>query len=513
MRMERTYCRFALSFFAFLSATLEAIPADAASPQQKLERDSSQPMLFIDSRLIQSDDGVSLSVCEAVKHPENPIIRPGMGYPDEESCQFNGSMCFLDGKFRIWYRSEPGGTAYAESEDGIHWTCPRLGLVKRNGSKDNNLIILQSNASNAVFYDPEDPNPERRFKMGLGKPNPAQGGRQSLWSYAFSRDGLRWNVENRPPPDKWKDAEGQNLMRIGDRWAIYTQGILPKGRAVMAFVGDSFDQPPWEWERNVVWTLNDKYPHLQAHGGLAIWQRPGVFLSICGIFQNRNELQDMTTDLELLLSEDGLNWREPWPLATILRRGKIGEWDSKFLVQGGGCKSFVNIKDKTYFYYSGNNVGNLHGNMGIGLATLRRDGFGYLSIKIGWTFAQSGIRKGAITTVPVLLKDKRSDKILLNVENLDLQKGRFIKVELLDKQCAQIPGYSIDDADPISSDGIAIAATWHGKDSLVNLNTDTIRLRIHLQGMIQHPGPFKGLCDASPHLYAIYFHTPPEIEQ
>ena len=85
---------------------------------------------------------------------------------------------------------------YATSKDGINWEKPNLGLVEYNGNKNNNLVEMKGknpdpgNAeTNAlpVLYDPEDPDPNRRFKLGM------EAGRYgNNFAVAFSPDGLRW---------------------------------------------------------------------------------------------------------------------------------------------------------------------------------------------------------------------------------------------------------------------------------------------------------------------------------
>ena len=56
--------------------------------------------------------------------------------------------------------------------------------------------------------------------------------------------------------------------------------------------------------------------------------------------------------------------------------GKTGEWDSIALLQGN---AFVNEGEQTYMWYSHWDCEGQFRSQEIGLATLRRDGFGYLS--------------------------------------------------------------------------------------------------------------------------------------
>ena len=461
-------------------------------------RDSRWPLLLVDTTQIAVNEGVGLTVCEAVRHPDNPLVRcGGPGSVDERRCHFDGSVHYLDGKFRLWYWAFPGGKAYAESADGIHWTKPDLGLVEFRGSKDNNLVAMPGRPM--IHYDPDDPDPQRRFKKAVS----THRRRDQLWSVAFSPDGFRWRTIERPQPTTWENAESQILTRVGKTWVIYTQGLTQLGRTVMAFHSTDLSVPPSEWQKAAVWTMKDKYPTYQAHHGIKPWIRPGLIIGVFGIFHNRHELIDTTAELGFVLSHDGLEWWEPWPLATLLRRGQAGAWDSMFLIQGYPC--FVNVRDRTYLYYGGNANGNGGDRTQIGLATLRRDGFGYLGIDIGWTYPQPGPRAGSFVTSAIRINDKAAERVLLNVDNLAATSKQLVRVELLDGRGRGVPGYALADADPIVTNGIAVPATWRGSPSLAKLPEDTVRLRVHLQGGRKR--------DHSPRVYAVYFHEPAEIEQ
>ena len=56
----------------------------------------------------------------------------------------------------------------AKSRDGRNWEKPDLGLVEYHGSKHNNLVDMGEDIhvqACVIFYEPEDPDPDRRFKM------------------------------------------------------------------------------------------------------------------------------------------------------------------------------------------------------------------------------------------------------------------------------------------------------------------------------------------------------------
>ena len=77
---------------------------------------------------------------------------------------------------------------YATSKDGIVWSKPDLGLVEFRGNKANNLIDFPVGPKAfhepvVVLYEPEDPDPTRRFKM-VFEYLP-----ETTWGTAASSDG------------------------------------------------------------------------------------------------------------------------------------------------------------------------------------------------------------------------------------------------------------------------------------------------------------------------------------
>ena len=158
--------------------------------------------LMIDDHLIaRLSGGVAL-------HLNTPIPREVVMVTDEP---WEGNACgyfsvFQDGDiYRMYYRGWhfvvakdsldlPHGevVCYAESDDGIHWTRPDLGLVEFSGSKRNNIILpnpeVTSLCSSFQPFRDENPHaePDARYKA---------------WAVGFeprglyplkSADGIHW---------------------------------------------------------------------------------------------------------------------------------------------------------------------------------------------------------------------------------------------------------------------------------------------------------------------------------
>jgi hypothetical protein len=136
--------------------------------------------------------------------------------------------------------------------------------------------------------------------------------------------------------------------------------------------------------------VNPPIPDQRTHMGAGMWNRGNVLVGLYGIWQNaavppaKGEpfCKGVHIDLGLIISNDGIHFREPVADFKVIARGKEGEWDDVALLQG---HAFVNEGDRTMIWYSHWNTGGKPKDrdvgMDIGLATLRRDGLGYLSRK------------------------------------------------------------------------------------------------------------------------------------
>lgn len=83
-------------------------------------------------------------------------------------------------------RDRQVGLAYARSTDGIHWEKPELGIVEFEGSKANNLL-MRDVAGTGVLFEPNDPDPNKRFKVITRKQ------KERKLAVAFSADGIHFS--------------------------------------------------------------------------------------------------------------------------------------------------------------------------------------------------------------------------------------------------------------------------------------------------------------------------------
>ena len=128
--------------------------------------------LFVDREVVDYMDGAQL-VLHRPQPQEVAIVCDDSweghapGYP----------TVFQDGdRYRMYYRAMPEGgtedanerqvTCYAESDDGIHWRKPTVGLIEQDGSTENNILFKGVISHNLTPFLDEHPDciEDQRYK-------------------------------------------------------------------------------------------------------------------------------------------------------------------------------------------------------------------------------------------------------------------------------------------------------------------------------------------------------------
>ena len=125
-----------------------------------------------------------------------------------------GTVLKDGGIYRMWYQAWPGDwdgnnadlVGYAESDNGIDWVKPQLGLVDYGGDSPN-FTDLGFHAP-AVFIDPTAPASHRYRATGCtGAGRKAGNPAATAYAYytAHSVDGLHWELDSSTPT--WSGAD------------------------------------------------------------------------------------------------------------------------------------------------------------------------------------------------------------------------------------------------------------------------------------------------------------------
>lgn len=506
------------SIARFLASVVFSLGLNAAD----LFDETRETTLFaFDQVSIPHSQNLRLEMRPPVKHPANPVVRRGPpGTPDAMGVQFYGSVIREGGKFRMWYVAFDDDTAnkvasarwraaYAESDDGLAWMKPKVGLVEFGGNKDNNLILTDPGplgfVNLKVLADPDDPDPQRRYKISTHvyfRHNTRLG---SLAPFA-SADGLRWKllVDARPqnaelpkedlvlPAVHFEPCGG--LYQWDGMYYICGQNAMNATRPYHGRVVRMYRSPDfinWSQTSSIGFVRDAQHTLLgagrslegeQNHEGISVWNRRNVLLGITGRWHGAKEWKDITIDLGFVVSNDAINFREPAHEWTFLGRGEDGAWDQGGLLQGQG---FENIGDKTFIYYGAwdpRHWKEAPPRGGVGIATLPRDRFGDLVVEEagkGPGNYQLPVVTSEFITAAIPVKTGVAHRFNVNADGLGAEAA--LRIELLDQNERPLPGWSGDDAGIVRQSGFQTPVLWNGKAAVRDL-PDRIRIRVSFEG-------------------------------
>jgi len=487
-------------------------------------------LLAIDELLLPLRENVSYYLSKPDVRKE-PVLRPSRENPkapDQVAAHFYGTVLQDGAKFRMWYYAcyltKPGDASkaeeellnqgpvcYAESDDGITWTKPSLGQVEIHGSKENNAIFLPDDQIETVslIKEENEPNPQRRYKMVYN----AHNGKTWVIRNATSADGIHWNAAADFGIDQFIETSSfyrfNNLYVVHGQRMTHSEGGHPEGRQGRAIISPDFDR--WLPGHTNAFLITEPAdpaqrgtlkPYDQVHLGIGAASFGNVLVGLYGLWHNQPGKGGQadrwgwfgyartSADLGLVISNDGLHFREPLPDWTFTRIGEDGkDWDEAGLAQGQG---FENIGDKTFIWYSqmdqrqGPRTGRpwkRHG--GIGLLTMERDRFGSLGVR--------EVEKAG-TLITSDLKASGPVKLWVNAEGLSPQSS--LRVELLDMTERPVPGYSGEHAAIVDQSGLRMPVIWKGRSQTTDLKS-AFKIRVNFDGSLRGAISFYALYVAS----------------
>jgi len=503
---------------AFLKTSLLA--AGALTAHEQIVAESTAPdsngvartqYEFLDPRVVEHTYFLERTVSEVQRPLPGPIWRDsdvGTVLPKPE------------GGLRMWHLRlvpRPGAQdfnfvlCYAESDDGIRWHRPELGLKEIDGNKRNNVLILPNDCDAkgrpltgffgtglfCVLDAKLTPHPKARARYtALYLTNvPSNGGLHAV----YSEDGLHWLAYPENPVYRgWPDTANNFFYdrRLG-RYVLYlrpSQNLHAGPPDVNRLVAraESDDLVHWHGERVVLdtdahdapaaGTVKDGgpggcYPRGRDRQFYGLIVRPygDLYLGLAPMLDTVSGADWV----EMLHSFDGIQWqREPERKPFLL--GAEGQWNSPS-IYFTAASAPVLVQDKLLFYYGGTNMPHLANGKaflgwleglrthtptpyvrGVGLATVPR---GRL---VGYVAKQA---PGELLTRPFPLS---GPELTLNA---DAAKGE-VKAGLADEGGVPIGGLTLQHAQPIRCNGLDLPLQWKGKRSLNHLIGQTVRLRI-----------------------------------
>jgi len=425
-----------------------------------------------------------------------------------------GTVIREGNRFRMWYSARVSVSqeymAYAESEDGVNWVKPELGLIDFRGSTANNLLTPSSMRPHgaSVWIDPHAPAAER-YKLLFGQYPMKEDEPKAFLTQAVSPDGLNFlftgesilearHGENGVAVDThnvcfWDDSIRKYVLYIRKRPARSV------GRAVSS---DPFNFPhPENVLEPDVWRDEDYY-------------NPGVFryaaadnayVALVPAFfhpmdpekpsepaDNQPELTfeyvgkpvtmppPDSLDVHLFTSRDGISWTRQGDHRPIIRLGPDGTFDSRQIYP------FVNhviVGDEIWIYYLGADVTHQASLGGKQLGTVSRAVFrldGFMS-------ADAGNDGGTLITKPLQFEGNSLEL------NYDASAGGRLDLEILDESGKPIPGFTVADHDRAYYNFVHKRVTFNGSPDVAKLAGRTVKLRFQTRNCKLYAFQFRQL--------------------
>jgi hypothetical protein len=471
--------------------------------------------LFVDDHLIGSLTGRAEQRLHQPQPQEAALTHDA---PWEGSGTGYHSVFRDGGKYRMYYKAwqltvtpgkvntgeHPLFTCYAESEDGIHWRKPELGLFEYKGSKANN-IVLAPGMMGAAKPDPghiavfKDDNPaakpESRYKAIVRSDSP-----KGLLAF-HSPDGLRWSPMQETPVITDGAFDSQNLAfwdagagLYRAYWRYFTGGVTdeknwkPAGdRAIRTATSKDFLH--WENPRDLAYVdspseqlyTNQVKPYARAPhlllGFPTRYVERGWSESLRSLPERehrewRSKASDRygmaVTEGLFMASRDGVNfkrWNEAFLPPGIERPGTWNyghqyiAWhlvETKSALEGAPDELSLYATES---YWTGKSSV-------LRRYTLRQDGF--VSI-------HAPMSGGELITKPLAFSGRTLTM------NFASSVAGGVRVEIQDEKGVALPGFSLMDCEEQFGDSIQRAVVWKNGGDVSSLAGKAVRLRFALK--------------------------------
>ena len=440
--------------------------------------------LFVDRHLIERLDGCDL-------RPHHPT-------PAESVLRFDkpweGAFCgyatiLKDGdRFRAYYRGLPEAgkdgtdnevTCCAESNDGVVWTKPNVGVYEVNGSRENNIVLMGETPASHNFSPFLDSNPgarpDRRYKALGGTAN-------GLIAFA-SVDGLRWSRLQDDPVFTAGVFDSQNVpfySAAEGKYVCYFRTWTGGGYSGFRSISRTTSTDFVHWSDPVEMTFGDTPPeHLYTNQLSPYFRAPQFAIGVAARFMpGRRVLSKAQAERigvnpkyfgdisdAVLLSTRGGDRCDRTFMQSFIRPGiGLENWVSRTNYPALGI---VPTGENEMSVYVQKNYG--QPTSFLQRYTMRLDGFASI---------HTDYRIGEMLTKPVRFaaNDKPGTSTQLHF-NAATSAAGSIRIEILDMDGNSLPGYSLDDFDEFIGDQVNHVSTWKGKSSLADLAGKPVRLR------------------------------------
>lgn len=443
--MIRAHLAFLLAVLTVLNLILTA---RAATPADYQISAAKGPYFLCDTRVTEDRWLVERFIHPLHRSSERPLLEKK--YDWEGSGPHAGGSVLFDPqsrKYLMWYSVFNAteyqkrlpfsyNVCYAESNDGLTWDRPILGLLEFHGSKQNNCIRMGTDKTQNVDVC-LNPDPKRWPGKFLAIHN-QKGGVFVTWS----DDGKTFTRLTETPAIPYHSDTHNNFVydEVRDRWLLYCRNRAYAGyHKRRVSLQTSADLKAWSHEKTILIPTETEIPE---YYGMTVFRRGDLFLGMVQVYETKSGLMHG----ELAWSGDGEHWDFLPSHPRFLTLGPPGSFDAGMVLP---FESPVLVDDQMRFYYGGfsQNHNAQHGeNHGvIALMTAERDRL--LGVR------PNSDQPGVLMTRPFPINGRQ---LTVNA----VVKGK-ITAELRTDGNKPITGFTFADSRPITATGFQQPVTWN----------------------------------------------------
>lgn len=414
-----------------------------------------------------------------------------------------------DGRYRMWYgvsNPQPDGRSllcYAESDDGLAWRKPELGIIEVDGSTSNNVVLSGAGSvESCIVSSPREPRDKRYRCMTFkawweGEPgeeldndeghrrldakNAAKEGEHVLpvslhgkMMGLDSPDGLHWTPIAKPVLDEWHDTHNICVYdEAAGVYRAYLRGFYGGRRAVS--YSETKDFETWPPSRVIHHHLVGDGPDesIYSNGYTRYPGRPDVHVMFPSIYHQSSD----TTYGQLAVSMDGINWSR-FTQQAIIPHGQAGDDDEAAVYPEPELLHFAGEGKFRLLCFCGNKYHNEWYNPHLARSDERNS---YLWAE--WPADRlAGIAAAGDGEFTIKMQTC-GDRM---VANFRTEREGWVRFELVDRlvwppqQCPGIEGFCFDNTAPMTGDQTHAAVCWNQSPDLSALDGRPVGIRVQL---------------------------------
>ncbi|WP_339926015.1 hypothetical protein [uncultured Cyclobacterium sp.] len=430
--------------------------------------------LFVDDFLIDRLDGATLEM----HAPKDEGIAFTLDNPWEGKFSLYSTIIKDDSIYRVYYRGLPDVkegndrelTCYAESKDGINWYKPSLGIHEINGSKDNNVILIDKDLTHnfSPFLD-TNPNAKEKYKALAGK--------KATGLYALtSEDGIHWVKAKNQPVLNEGNLDSQNVSfwsASENKYLVYFRTSDSGFRSVSR--ASSLDFTNWDEGVEMKYGAAP-LEHLYTQQTSPYFRAPQIYLAIGGRFMpNKQVVTDeqaaqmgidpnyykACSDAFLMSSRGGAVYNRYFMESFIRPAMGLSNWVSR---TNYPALNVVQTSEYEMSIYVNQDYAQSTAHMR--RYSMRLDGFSSLT---------AGYGGGEMITKPFVFDGKALEL------NFSTSAAGEVFVELLDEKGNKIPGFSKEECQTIIGNELARNVYWNKNTDVSKLSGKAVRMKIYLK--------------------------------